>query len=282
MTTTETTETSVRADAAAAGPAAASAEAADPYCLRAGESARLLAGHPWRRFAVIGDSIAEGVGDRTEGYSPLPWADRIAEELRSQRPDLAYLNLGRRYTPAAVVREQQLAPALAFAPDLALVACGGYDLLQPAFDPDAVDQQLRAIVAALRESGAEVLTTGMFDGSRSPRVPERLRPEFSRRLRALADLTAALAEDLGTLHVDLSRHPASQRADIYSADGRHGSGRGHAISAAEAVRRLGARVGGGDGGGGGGGGDGGGGSVVAASGPVAGEPESVRTAGDRP
>jgi lysophospholipase L1-like esterase len=218
------------------------AEAADPHCLRAGEAARLLAGHPWRRFVVLGDSIAEGMGEPTPGYSPLPWADRIAEELRGRQPDLAYLNLGRRFTPAAVVLEQQLGPALEFEPDLALVACGGYDMLQPSYDPPAVDEHMRTIVAALRESGAEVVTTGMFDGSRSPRVPEAFRPVFSRRLRTLADLTAALAADLGTLHVDLSSHPVSECADIYSSDGRHGSGRGHSISAAEAIRVLGARV----------------------------------------
>ena len=217
-------------------------EAADPYCLRPGESARLLAGHPWHRFAVIGDSIAEGVGENTAGYSPLPWADRIAAELRTQQPDLVYLNLGRRYTPVAVVRARQLEPALEFNPDLALVACGGFDMLQPNFDPDAVERELRAIVGALRDRGVDVITTGMFDGSLSPLVPDAIRPGFQRRLHTLSGLTGALAADLGTLHVNLTFHPASKCADIYSADGRHGSGRGHAISSAEAIRRLGLKI----------------------------------------
>ena len=66
-------------------------EAADPYCLRPGEAATLLAGHPWRRFAVLGDSIAEGVGDPVPGYEHLGWADRVAAALRQHRPDLAVL-----------------------------------------------------------------------------------------------------------------------------------------------------------------------------------------------
>jgi len=41
---------------------AATVEATDPYCLRDGEAAALLAGHPWRRFAVVGDSVAAGIG----------------------------------------------------------------------------------------------------------------------------------------------------------------------------------------------------------------------------
>src|SRR5215470_4382308 len=46
---------------------AESREAADPWCLADGEASRLLAGHPWRRFAVLGDSVAEGVFEPTEG-----------------------------------------------------------------------------------------------------------------------------------------------------------------------------------------------------------------------
>ncbi len=49
-------------------------EAADPYCLRAGEAEHLLAGHPWRRFAVVGDGIAEGAGERPPGTPTSPGA----------------------------------------------------------------------------------------------------------------------------------------------------------------------------------------------------------------
>jgi lysophospholipase L1-like esterase len=220
----------------------AAGEATDPYCLRDGESARCLAGHPWRRFGVLGDSIAEGLGGPTPGYPDVPWADRIAAELRGQCPQTAYLNLGRRNTPIAQVRAGQLGRMLAFRPDLALAACGGYDVLRPGFDPAAVRGHLRAVVGALREAGAEVMTVGMFDGSFSPLVPHAARAAFRRRLHELAALTRQVAEEFGTLHVDLVEHPASLCADIYSSDGRHGSARSHAISAAEAVRRLGLRL----------------------------------------
>ena len=139
-------------------------EAADPYCLREGEAERLLAGHPWRRFVVLGDSIAEGVGESAPGYADEPWCDRIAAALRAGQPGLEYLNLGTRNTPAAQVRATQLPSALAFAPDLALVACGGYDILQPVYDPAAIAAEIRAIVAALAAAGATVVTVGLFDG----------------------------------------------------------------------------------------------------------------------
>ncbi|GAA1977989.1 SGNH/GDSL hydrolase family protein [Kitasatospora viridis] len=218
-----------------------SGEAADPYCLREHEAERLLAGHPWRRFAVLGDSVAEGLGDPVAGYPDEPWATRIARELTAVRPDLTYLNLGRRNIPAAKVRATQLAAALEFGPDLALVACGGYDILRQSFDAAATADELRAVITPLREHGADVITVSMFAGARSPRLSPEAQRELDRRLAELTAATRALAAELATLHLDLTDHPAAG-GDIFSADGRHGNRRCHAISAAEAVRRLGAHL----------------------------------------
>lgn len=218
------------------------AEAADPHCLGDAEAARLLAGHPWRRFAVVGDSIAEGLGDPSPGYRNEPWCDRIAAELRRQQPALRYLNLGRSMTTAAEVRATQLDRALAFSPDLALAACGGADLLRFSYDPDAVEAELRAIVSAFARSGSDVVTVGLFDGSHAPGLPAGLRARQRERLHDLARRTRRIADDLGGMHVELTWHPASRDADMYSADPRHGTMRGHAIAAAECIRVLGAHL----------------------------------------
>ena len=69
------------------------AEESDPFCLSAAEAARLLAGAPWRRFGVIGDSLSAGTGDPSPGYASLGWPDRVADVLRRVHPDLAYLNV---------------------------------------------------------------------------------------------------------------------------------------------------------------------------------------------
>ncbi|MFI7436287.1 GDSL-type esterase/lipase family protein [Micromonospora haikouensis] len=217
-------------------------EATDPYCLRAGESARLLAGHPWRRFVVLGDSVAEGLCEPVDGYPDVQWADRIAAELDAARPGLAYLNLGLRGLRAHEVRAAQLAPAVEFGPDLALVVCGGNDAFRSAYDADAVDAELAAMIAGLQGAGADVVTVGMFDVSHSPAVPARLRESLGERMRRLAAHTRALGERLGTLHVHLTDHPAVADPTLYSGDGRHGSARSDAIAAAETVRRLGAHL----------------------------------------
>ena len=218
-------------------------ETMDPYCLREGEAATLLAGHPWRRFAVLGDSIAEGVGDPLDGYCDLGWADRVAEALRAQRPDLAYRNLGQRDLRTAQVRETQLAPALDFQPDLALVACGGNDAMRPGYDPDAVDRDLTAIVTALRDGGAAVVTISLLVMADYPAFPEWFRPAAVANMHVLARHTSALAAALGTIHIDMADHPAGRLPDLLlSRDGLHANARSHAICAAEAIRRLGAHL----------------------------------------
>ena len=216
-------------------------EAADPHCLGDGEAAAHLRGHPWRRFVVLGDSIAEGVSDPVEGYHTSPFADRVAAELAGVQPDLAYLNLGERNLRAGEVRAGQVRPALAFEPDLALVVCGANDALRPGYESrvDAVDTDIAAIVSAMQGSGALVVTVSVFVMGDYPRLPSWLGPAFSRRMTMLAARTRAIAAAHGTVHVHLADHPAAD-ATLTCDDGLHGNGRGQAIAAAEMVRRLGA------------------------------------------
>jgi cation transport ATPase len=84
--------------------------------------AALLDGAPWRRLALVGDSRA------------LSWTDRVTDPLGEVVADLD------------VLREQQLAEALRFAPDLAIVALG-----RP------LRAELEETVRRLRRAGADVL-----------------------------------------------------------------------------------------------------------------------------
>jgi lysophospholipase L1-like esterase len=209
-------------------------EATDEYCLAEGESAKLLAGHPWQRFVVLGDSVAEGLCSPVPGYSELQWADRLAAEL--QVPD--YLNLGVSGLRAHEIRATQLAPALAFRPDLALVVGGGNDAFSARYNPDKVDTELTSMITALQSSGAEVITLGMFNVSYSPAVADWLRAGLRIRMETLSTHTRAVAERLGTIHVHLTDHPLSSDPTLYSPDGRHGTARSDAVATAETIRRL--------------------------------------------
>lgn len=220
------------------------AESTDPYCLRPGEAESLLAGHPWRRFVILGDSIAEGVGEPVPGYPPLPIAHRVAAELARVRPELAVLNLGRRNLRARQVRERQLASALAFEPDLALVVCGANDALRPGYETraGAVDDEIEAMVRAMQEVEATVITLAVFVWPHYPHLPSWLKPTPTERMAMLGRRTTELAARLGTVHTDVADHPAAKDPDAMSVDGLHGNGRSQSIIAAEIVRRLGAHL----------------------------------------
>jgi lysophospholipase L1-like esterase len=190
---------------------------------------------PYRRFVVVGDSMAAGTGDPAPGYEHLGWADRIARALGS---DAEYLNLGKRNLLAAEVRATQLEPALAFKPDLAAVVCGGNNLMRPDHDRAVVEAEVNAIVRALRDAGSEVIMFAPFDMSTSDVLPEDYKPRWRALIQSMADLARRVARRNGALLVEFGEHPAGADASIYSSDRIHLNARGHAICAAGTARAL--------------------------------------------
>jgi lysophospholipase L1-like esterase len=192
----------------------------------------------WRRVVILGDSIAEGVREPSDGYRDLSWTDRIADALAANVPELEVTNLGRRSLFAAEVRETQLNAALRLRPDLAILAAGGNDALHASFAPDDLTRELDAIVGPLRRLGADVLMLELLDIVASGLVPAEYAGPLDERLRALADVTRAVAGRHGALLVEMRGHPASADPAIYASDRIHLNARGHAIVGAEAVRVL--------------------------------------------
>src|SRR2546421_3898620 len=82
-------------------------EAQDPHVLSPAEESELLAGHPWSRFAVLGDSVAMGRGDPTEGYATAAWGGRVAAALAREREGVTYANLAKHGAKAADIRDSQ-------------------------------------------------------------------------------------------------------------------------------------------------------------------------------
>jgi lysophospholipase L1-like esterase len=200
--------------------------------------AALLHGAPWGRLAVLGDSVAEGIGEPHPDYRNLSWIDRIAEPLRAATDGLAVMNLGRRDLPACEVREHQLVPAVAFGPDLAIVAAGGNDALRRSFDRHAVERELDGIVARLRGVGSDVLMIELMDIVASGLVPPERAAALDARFAALADATRTVALRHDAILVRMRRPPASADPGVYASDRLHLNARGHAIVGTEAVRAL--------------------------------------------
>jgi lysophospholipase L1-like esterase len=213
-----------------------------PEVLPDRDLAALVRGARWRRLAVLGDSVAEGVREPLDGYRDLSWIDRIAAPLRAQAGDLAVLNLGRRSLLAAQVRAGQLDAALAFGPDLAIVSAGGNDSLRHTFDPGAVERELDAIVAPLRRAGADVLLLELMDIVASGLVPHEYAAALDGRMRRLAELTRRVARRHRAILVEMRGHTASADPGVYASDRLHLNTRGHAIVGSEAIRALSAAI----------------------------------------
>ena len=199
----------------------------------------LLRGAPWRRVAVLGDSIAEGVREPHDGYRDLSWIDRITEPLQAAAPGLTVMNLGRRDLRAAEVRELQLPAALGFRPDLVILAAGGNDALRRSFSPDHVARELDAIAAPLRRAGADLLMLELMDIVASGLVPPEHEAALDERLGGLAAATRGVAARHGAMLVEMRGHPVCADPDVYSSDRLHLNARGHAIVASEAIRVMG-------------------------------------------
>ncbi|NKZ07265.1 SGNH/GDSL hydrolase family protein [Actinomadura latina] len=218
-------------------------EETDPAVMSAADGVALLADAPWTRMAVIGDSIAEGVREPVPGYRDLSWTDRVEEVLGTVTPGFGALNLGRRGALVAEVAAEQLGPALAFGPDLAIVTAGGNDMLLPEFDAEGVRRGLASLVSALRATGADVVTIGLLDITVSGLVPDPYRERLSARTRRLGALTAEVSAEFGGVHVPHPPdHPLAADPGIYSTDLLHLNARGHAFAAANTVRALAAHL----------------------------------------
>lgn len=220
-----------------------SLERADPDCLAPAAEADLLRDAPWRRLAVLGDSVAAGVREPRAGYRDQCFADRVSAALGAGRPEFAYRNVAEAWAGLQRVHDNQLPAALRFGPDLALVVAGGIDALRPDYTPDRVWRGLLDVAGPLADHGVLVVTIGMFDLARSGVAsPQVIRAGTAAAMTARFDeldrITAAVAAQVGGLHVDTHHHPRAADPEIFASDRIHANAMGHAIASAAIVRAL--------------------------------------------
>lgn len=208
-------------------------EATDPYCLDRADAVALLTEAPWRRYAVIGDSLSAGTGDPTPGYRDQGWSDRVAGVLRSVRPDLDYLNVSEIGATTAQTLENQAARMVEFAPDLLHVPCGANDIVRRSPDFGEIERTLRRMYGLAKETGA-LLTT--FTLGKAYVVP--VFPDWPQRIAAVNEIVRGLASDYDAIVVDMWDHPVNDRDNLLSGDRIHFSTSGQAVMAAEVVKEL--------------------------------------------
>ncbi|MFJ9852796.1 SGNH/GDSL hydrolase family protein [Streptomyces sp. NPDC101150] len=208
-------------------------EETDPFCLATIDAAAMLFDAPWQRYAVIGDSLSAGTGDKSVGYGNQGWSDRFAHILRQVRPELAYLNTAVDGATTVDTLDHQIDGMRNFAPDLLHIPCGANDLLRRSPDFGEIEQGMRKMYDLAAETGAELTT---FTLGRSYIVP--VFPDWTERVLTLNDLTRALADEYDAVVVDMWDHPVNSREGLLSADRLHFSTSGQAVMASEMVKAL--------------------------------------------
>ena len=185
-----------------------------------------------RRYVALGDSQSEGLHDYHPDGTPRGFADRFAEALAADHPELRYANLAVRGKRTAEIRETQLARALALEPDLASVVSGVNDVVRPRADLGAVANDLEAMYRSLRERGVFVMgcTFPLPTAGLTRRAAPRLR-ELNARIRE-----AAARSDV--LLVDLEDFEVASDLRLWSADRIHLNASGHARLAAAFAATL--------------------------------------------
>lgn len=208
-------------------------EETDPFCLDQADAVALLAGAPWGRYAVVGDSLSAGTGDPTQGYRDQGWSDRVADVLRAVRPDLDYLNVSENGATTAQTLEKQAARMLEFSPDLLHLPCGANDIARRRPDFGEIERTLRQMYDLAKGTGA-LLTT--FTLGKAYVVP--VFPDWPERIATVNEIVRGLASEYDALVVDMWDHPINDRDNLLSADGIHFSTSGQAAMAAEVVKKL--------------------------------------------
>ncbi|WP_371495835.1 SGNH/GDSL hydrolase family protein [Kitasatospora sp. NBC_00374] len=176
------------------------------------------------RFAALGDSITEGVGDAAPA-GPRGWAAMLAPSL-SDGP-VEFRNQAHSGALSADLTRTQLPAALDLRPTHAAVLIGGNDTLRAGFDIAGTARHLDTALAALRARGGTLLTACLPDPGRLLRLPPPLARPLARRMRAVNAVVHALSARYGAAHLHLAELPWLTERALLSVDRLHPSTAGH-------------------------------------------------------
>ncbi|MEU6707386.1 SGNH/GDSL hydrolase family protein [Streptomyces wuyuanensis] len=178
------------------------------------------------RFASLGDSLTEGVGDRVDG-AWRGWAALLAQGLGTAGGHAEFRNFAVSGALSRDVHEIQTPAALAYAPDLASVIVGVNDTLRNGFDIHDLAVRLDEVCAALGGSGTRLLTACLPDPGAMLALPAPLARPLARRQRAVNAVVHVLSERYGAVHLHLADASWVEDRSLWSADRLHPGERGH-------------------------------------------------------
>jgi len=179
---------------------------------------------------VLGDSTAVGLGDPLLGGGWRGFGPLLADSLGAPG-EVGCTNLSFTGARMRCLRERQLTAAARVRPDVAVLVAGMNDTLRSDFDPVRLREDLDAVVTALQEAGAVVLTIRFHDHARVFRLPGPIRRALHRRIGELNSAVDHVVDRRGALCLDLHLLPGAYEPGCWSVDRLHPSERGHRLLA---------------------------------------------------
>ncbi|MCW2840225.1 MAG: hydrolase [Aeromicrobium sp.] len=189
----------------------------------------------YHRYAAVGDSWTEGVGDPdpTRPNGLRGWADRVAEVLATRSAEFGYANFAIRGHRIGEIIDQQLDPALALQPDLLTFQGAGNDILRTRVDLDTLVGDIDIAVGRANEAGATVVLFTHGAAASGPFAALRGRIAiFNELIREVVDTRDAVL-------VDNWRIREAPDSRLWDTDRVHLSPLGHHRAALEVLDSLG-------------------------------------------
>ncbi|MDN4476704.1 SGNH/GDSL hydrolase family protein [Demequina sp. SYSU T00192] len=189
------------------------------------------------RYAAIGDSFTEGVGDPQPDGTMRGWADLVALGLAAAHGSVEYANFAIRGRLIEPIATEQLDAALALdpRPDVLTFNGSGNDMMRPGWDGARVEALTRRVVDRTADAGVRlVILSGPDPTERLPRGRS-----FSERADELMAIVDRLeAEHDHVTFVDNYRDPEMRRAAYWDTDRIHLNPLGHSRVAARVLAAL--------------------------------------------
>ncbi|MFG1922128.1 SGNH/GDSL hydrolase family protein [Cryptosporangium sp. NPDC048952] len=190
------------------------------------------------RYAAIGDSFTEGVGDPLPDGNVRGWADRVAEGLATALDEpVEYANLAIRGRLLRPIVTEQLDAALSLdpLPDLLTLNGGGNDMLRPGIK---IGDLLALTDRAARRCADAGVRLVLLSGA-DPTAQLPLGRLVRRRGAALTVGTATIAARYGLTFVNGFGDDEVRKPQYWSADRLHLNSAGHARIAGLVLHALG-------------------------------------------
>ena len=179
-------------------------------------------------FAILGDSVATGVGDYDPYGRPRGWCFHLASAF-SQPINL--IQVARSGAQSSEVKEIQLPRVLAYKPDIAALVVGGNDLLRNGFSPRKLYENLGETIAEFKALGTEVLMLQLHDPTQIVPLPRLLARVLRRRVEAVNQVYEKLVAEHQLVFLRTRTLPDIYQRHLWHFDRMHPSAYGHLILA---------------------------------------------------